>query len=485
MASRGPLRHRGQEARDGQEEAAEALGRGQGMSGRRRGLVDPDAALAPGDPEQTSVVQAFQRVGGRLRLAAPGVDHALATVVLLERAGVGVPEAGHGDQHLPLEAGQGPRAARVQELPHRPVKKSVGVKDVFLDVQRGVAALEVSGAVARHPVTQDQVLGPGRRTDRVGLDEPESAQGARQGRGREQRVEDGPDAEARHPRVASGAFEKIHAGTMLARGWPISDSLDRADDTSGDERPLAGQIDLHGFSSRNALSRSIAASHCAEISSRQRCAFSSDFGSSCQIRSRPRRLSLTTPASASARRCLVIACRVTSAPSLNREIESGPREQRRATSSRRVGLPSAAKTGVASAKLDAAPLRGRDMAFDVLGLFGPSPFVHPERLVAAAGRDPIEAGLGDRQLGAVSGALERELHERRRLLRVVDLRIDGVRMPAIGEVALTTDVKPRSCISRTPRTRLSQRQRVGGTFEADQASITAKVRREVRSRFRA
>src|SRR5205823_4048935 len=109
------------------------------------------------------------------------------------------------------------------------------------------------------------------------------------------------------------------------------------------------------------------------------------------------------------------------------------------TRRRRVGSPSAAKTGAASASLRTATLRPRDIARDVLGLLGPPLLVHAERLTAARERNAVEPRLDDGELGRAVLLFQAEFDERRGLGRIVDLRINRVRVPAKGEVALGVD----------------------------------------------
>src|SRR5262245_32374677 len=102
---------------------------------------------------------------------------------------------------------------------------------------------------------------------------------------------------------------------------------------------------------------------------------------------------------------------------------------------RRVSSPSAAKTG--ALPRPAAAVRARaDMLRDVLQLLRPAAVVHAEGLGATSGRDAVEARLDQRQARARRRVFQAELDERGRLLRVVDLRVDRVGMPAVGEQAL-------------------------------------------------
>src|SRR6188768_1586366 len=167
------------------------------------------------------------------------------------------------------------------------------------------------------------------------------------------------------------------------------------------------------------------------------------FGRISQICSRPSRVLLTSPASARMCRCLVMAWRVTLAPWLRRTMDCGPLLHRRTTSSSRVSSPSAAKTGAASRSFTAADERDFAMvallarargARQVLGnqlrLRLPALLVGGEGLQAALERDAIEARLGDGELRPVRSFLQLEGHQRRRLLRVVEVRFYCERMPA-------------------------------------------------------
>src|SRR6266550_5673162 len=105
----------------------------------------------------------------------------------------------------------------------------------------------------------------------------------------------------------------------------------------------------------------------------------------------------------------------------------------------RVASPNAANNGTASGSCNAAALRLLDILREMLDLPSPPVVVHAERFGATGKRDAIEPGLDDRQLGAAVDFLERELDQRGRLGRVVHSGIDGVGVPAIGEVPLRVD----------------------------------------------
>ena len=163
--------------------------------------------------------------------------------------------------------------------------------------------------------------------------------------------------------------------------------------------------------------------------------------SSAQMRSRPRRQSRTRPALASACRCLVIAWRVTLAPSLSLAIDKGPSTQSRATTVSRVGSPRAANTGAASANLDLVALQASETWRWMLHVcFGPSLIVHTQRLVAASPRDfTIEAQFDNGEQGAPSESSS--LNSTASWPRISSRRMNeqAIRVPAIGEIVLGFD----------------------------------------------
>src|SRR5205807_329211 len=169
-------------------------------------------------------------------------------------------------------------------------------------------------------------------------------------------------------------------------------------------------------------------SHCCERRSRKRCASFRRSTSSSKTFSRPCHALRTRPASSRTRRCLVIACRVTRAPCVSPAIESRPRSPRRLTMRSRVSSPSAAKTR-----------SGRNVFLDQLHLLGPPALVRREGLGAASRREAVEPALGQGELRSARHFLERELDQRHRLFRVVEVRLDRERVPAEGEDPLRLD----------------------------------------------
>jgi len=73
---------------------------------------------------------------------------------------------------------------------HRSGHKAVVDDEVLVNVERGVAALQIARAVIGNAVAQGKVLRACRRADRIGLDEAERVERALQGGRREERTRD-------------------------------------------------------------------------------------------------------------------------------------------------------------------------------------------------------------------------------------------------------------------------------------------------------
>src|SRR5580658_4800315 len=111
-------------------------------------------------------------------------------------------------------------------------------------------------------------------------------------------------------------------------------------------------------------------------------------------------------------------------------MERGSPPESLATSARRVSSPSAENTRAGTLRRAAAPLRLlRDILFNVLHLHRPAAIVHAERLGAAVARNLVESGLGEDEQGAIRGFLQPKFDESGRFLRVIDFRVDPIRMP--------------------------------------------------------
>src|SRR5262249_30565865 len=158
-------------------------------------------------------------------------------------------------------------------------------------------------------------------------------------------------------------------------------------------------------------------------------------------------MSRTRPASASTRRCFVMAWRVISVPDVSCAIDNAPPAHRTAMRRRRVSSPSAAKTGADFRSDDffgdsffkRALCRG-DMFLDVFHLLVPASAVHPKSFQTARRRDTVYPRFDDGYQCAVSDFLQLEFYQRGRFFRIVDRRINRVGMPANGKQSLGLNV---------------------------------------------
>jgi hypothetical protein len=78
----------------------------------------------------------------------------------------------------------------MQEAPALVGQEAVDEEVVFFEAERFVLSFEVAGVVVDDAMPEDEVLGPCRRSNRVGLDEAEALDRVSQRRRREERVSD-------------------------------------------------------------------------------------------------------------------------------------------------------------------------------------------------------------------------------------------------------------------------------------------------------
>src|SRR5260370_17163984 len=124
-------------------------------------------------------------------------------------------------------------------------------------------------------------------------------------------------------------------------------------------------------------------------------------------------------------------------------MQAGRRSLRLAASAGRVSSPSAAKTAAWLCRLAPTPLRSLcDIALDVFQLLSPAVVIHAKRFQTALARNLVEARLRHHQQRALRALLQRELDERRSLLRIINLGIDPITMPDLGKKPFGLDLFP-------------------------------------------
>src|SRR6202171_6782 len=143
-------------------------------------LVDFDALVATRDAQMAAIVQHFEHARGRDRLTAPAVDDARHAERLLQLARMcravlaDVREDALGKARmLALDVPRVADRPRVQQAKRIPWQDAVDMKVLLGERQRRIVLLQVAGAIAADAMPEDQVLGSGRRGDRVELHEAE------------------------------------------------------------------------------------------------------------------------------------------------------------------------------------------------------------------------------------------------------------------------------------------------------------------------
>ena len=151
--------------------------RGLGVGGFRPGRchgVAAGAAVAPHHIQQPPVVQAVEQTGGQAALPAKPVDGHPVLQRRIHLSGMRPAQPPDLRQHpvglcpaciIPRLGG----GARMHQRPQLRHQKSVVDEKIFLHSQRRIPPLQVTGAVAAHPVAQRQVLRPGGHPQRIGL----------------------------------------------------------------------------------------------------------------------------------------------------------------------------------------------------------------------------------------------------------------------------------------------------------------------------
>src|SRR5271170_440350 len=94
--------------------------------------------------------------------------------------------AGYDVEHSLLGSGQCSPYPGVEEPPGFQRHESVGVEVVLFQFETAILTIDLVDPVIRHTVAQDQVLSAGWRSDGIGLNKTEFADGpAKRGRGKQ------------------------------------------------------------------------------------------------------------------------------------------------------------------------------------------------------------------------------------------------------------------------------------------------------------
>jgi hypothetical protein len=118
-----------------------------------------------------------EQVRRRVGAAAPGIDDRAVREVSVDVARVHVAAlANEVDQGLRARLARSapcrPHGARMHERENRARNEAVIDDEILLDIEHGIAPVEIARAIAGDAVAQHQVLRTCRRTDRIGLHEP-------------------------------------------------------------------------------------------------------------------------------------------------------------------------------------------------------------------------------------------------------------------------------------------------------------------------
>jgi hypothetical protein len=161
--------------------------------------VNADACVAPHHAQASLPVQRFQRQRRGRRRRAPAVDHGALADGAFQLARMRFAILAHETKHLAAQMAMpaqkfepsGRQAARMQQRKIGIRQEAVNMQHAFGNGQGGILSFQIAGAVACDAVTQDQILGARRRTDRVSLHKTERANRVMQPGRLEQRSRNG------------------------------------------------------------------------------------------------------------------------------------------------------------------------------------------------------------------------------------------------------------------------------------------------------
>jgi len=172
---------------------------------RRRGAglarrVNPNARLAAKDAKQPLVVQGIEQVRRRVRRPTPVVCDPAVREMTIHFPRMRCATFAHERKHaLRSRIARGwpqrPNRPRMHQGLERSSHESVIDEDVLFDLQHGILLLEIAGSITIDTKTERQILSARRRSDWIGLHEPENIDRTRQGRRPPQAADDGHSTE--------------------------------------------------------------------------------------------------------------------------------------------------------------------------------------------------------------------------------------------------------------------------------------------------
>ena len=120
------------------------------------------------------MTQPFQRPCCCNGVPTPVVYHSSFSQACLQLPWVCLTQLLDGFEHFFLKNSQAGRLPWLQQLPDPAGQETIGVENVFLEVQFRITAFEVASAIALRSMTKDQILGACRRPNWVCLNESHS-----------------------------------------------------------------------------------------------------------------------------------------------------------------------------------------------------------------------------------------------------------------------------------------------------------------------
>src|SRR5262249_48352350 len=140
------LSDRSEDVDHGLDEISHALTCRFGIDARLSGFIDPNTVFATGDTEKTPILQLIQSLRGRFRKTAPGINHTVSTKMALQFSGMNRAKFRHDAQNLAFQRREALGVSRVNPSPDFSGEKTICIQIIFLDIQRRIPTLQISGA---------------------------------------------------------------------------------------------------------------------------------------------------------------------------------------------------------------------------------------------------------------------------------------------------------------------------------------------------